>query len=94
MEISSNFIPLNPGLYSLKERWNPSQIGFQIDSHTQDHFPDVDYSQIAVFNISEYEGTNNVASSMDCKVRDSFYRLYFEGLPNMVDLGTLQLMPN
>ena len=94
MEISSNFIPLNPGLYSLKERWNPSQIGFQIDSHTQDHFPDVDYSQIAVFNISEYEGTNNVDSSMDCKVRDSFYRLYFEGLPNMVDLGTLKLMQN
>ena len=44
MEIYSNFIPLNPGLYSVKERWNPSQVGFQIDSHTQESFPNVDYA--------------------------------------------------
>ena len=92
MEISSNFIPLNPGLYSVKERWNPSQVGFQIDSHTQESFPNVDYAEIAIFNIPEYEGTDNIPSSEDCKVRDSFYRLYFENLPKVADLGTLRLM--
>ena len=62
MEISSNFAPLNRRLYSLKERWNPSQIGFQVDSHTQESFPNVDYVEIAIFNIPEYEGTDNISS--------------------------------
>ncbi len=93
MEIDPHFKPLNPGLYSVKERWNTSQIGFQIDSHTQDHFPNVDFAEIAIFNVSEYEGTDNVESSTDCKIRDSFYRLYFEDLPKIADLGSLLLMP-
>ena len=93
MEIASNFIPLNPGLYSVKERWNPSQIGFQIDSHTQESFPNVDYAEIAIFNVPEYEGTDNVATTADCKIRDAFYRLYFDDLPKVADLGTLSMMP-
>ena len=93
MEIDPHFKPLNPGLYSVKERWNTSQIGFQIDSHTQDHFPNIDFAEIAIFNVSEYEGTDNVESSSDCKIRDSFYRLYFEDLPKIADLGSLLLMP-
>ena len=93
MEISSNFLPLNPGLYSVKERWNPSQVGFQIDSHLQESFPKVDYAEIAIFNVPEFEGTDNIDSSAECKIRDSFYRLYFENLPKIADLGTLSLMP-
>ena len=93
MEISSNFLPLNPGLYSVKERWNPSQVGFQIDSHLQESFPKVDYAEIAIFNVPEFEGTDNIPSSSECKIRDSFYRLYFENLPKIADLGTLSLMP-
>jgi arginase family enzyme len=93
MEISSNFLPLNPGLYSVKERWNPSQVGFQIDSHLQESFPKVDYAEIAIFNVPEFEGTDNIPSSSECKIRDAFYRLYFESLPKIADLGTLSLMP-
>ena len=93
MEISSNFLPLNPGLYSVKERWNSSQVGFQIDSHLQESFPRVDYAEIAIFNVPEFEGTDNIPSSSECKIRDAFYRLYFENLPKIVDLGTLSLMP-
>ncbi|MBT3418424.1 MAG: arginase [Flavobacteriales bacterium] len=93
MEIASNFIPLNPGLYSVKERWNPSQIGFQIDPHTQESFPNVDYAEIAIFNVPEYDGTDNVATTADCKIRDAFYRLYFDDLPKVADLGTLSMMP-
>ena len=93
MEISSNFLPLNPGLYSVKERWNSSQVGFQIDSHLQESFPKVDYAEIAIFNVPEFEGTDNIPSSSECKIRDAFYRLYFENLPKIADLGTLSLMP-
>lgn len=91
MDISSTFAPLNRELYSLKERWNPFQIGFQIDSHTQESFPNVDYVEIAIFNVPEYEGTDNISSADDCKIRDSLYRLYFEDLPRVADLGTLNL---
>ena len=90
---SSNFTPLNPGLYSVKERWNPSQIGFQIDSHTHKSFPNIEYSEVAIFNVPEFEGTDNTSSSSDCKIRDSFYRLYFASLPKVADLGTLMIMP-
>ena len=92
MEISSNFVPLNSGLYSLKDRWNPHQIGFQIDSHTQESFPSVNYAEIAIFNVPEYNGTDNISSTDDCKIRDSLYRLYFEDFPKVADLGTLNLM--
>ena len=92
MDISSNFIPLNPSLYSIRDRWNPSQIGFQIDSHTQESFPKIDYAEIAIFNVPDYEGTDNISSEDDCKIRDSLYRLYFEDLPKVADLGTLNIM--
>ena len=93
MDLISNFLPLNSELYSLKDRWHSTQIGFQIDSHLQDSFPKVDYAEIAIFNIPEYEGTDNISSSSECKIRDAFYRLYFDNLPKIVDLGTLRLMP-
>ena len=89
---SSNFEPLNPGLYSVKDRWNITQIGFQIDSHTQDSFPDIDQAELVIFNIPEYEGSENISSSIDCKIRDSIYRLYFDSLPKVADLGTMKIM--
>ena len=67
--------------------------GFQIDSHTQESFPNVDYAEIAIFNVPEYEGTDNVATTADCKIRDAFYRLYFDDLPKVADLGTISMMP-
>ena len=92
MEISSNFTPLNSSLYSNKERWNHAQLGFQIDSHTIESFPKLDYSEIVIFNVPDYEGTDNINSEDDCKIRDSLYRLYFENSPKIADLGTLNLM--
>ena len=92
MEISSNFTPLNSSLYSNKERWNHAQLGFQIDSHTIESFPKLNYSEIVIFNVPDYEGTDNINSEDDCKIRDSLYRLYFENSPKIADLGTLNLM--
>lgn len=92
-ELHSYFKPLNQGIYSIKDRWETTQIGRLIDSHTQDHFPNLEDVQIAIFNIQEYEGTKNSSSKTDCKVRDAFYRLHFDSFPKVVDFGILKLMP-
>ena len=93
IELHSYFKPLNPGIYATKDRWETTQIGRLIDSHTADHFPEVKFAEIAIFNVSEYEGSRNNLASQDCKIRAAFYDLHKEELPRIVDLGTLQLMP-
>ena len=93
IELHSYFNPLDPGIYATKDRWETTQIGRLIDSHTADHFPEVRFAEIAIFNIPEYEGSKNTLASQDCKIRASFYQLHQEELPRIVDLGTLQLMP-
>lgn len=93
IELHSYFKPLNSGIYSVKDRWETTQIGRLIDSHTADHFPEVKFAEIAIFNVPEYEGSKNKSYSQDCKIRASLYELHKEKLPRIVDLGTLQLMP-
>lgn len=93
LDFHAYFTPLNQGIYSLKERWETTQIGRLIDTHTQDNFPSLDSVQIAIFNIREYEGSKNSVNDDDCKIRDAFYRLHFNNLPQVVDLGILSLMP-
>ena len=93
IELHSYFKPLNSGIYSVKDRWETTQIGRLIDFHTADHFPEVKFAEMAIFNVLEYEGSKNKSDSQDCKIRASFYELHKEKLPRIVDLGTLQLMP-
>jgi len=47
IELHSYFKPLNPGIYTTKDRWETTQIGRLIDSHTADHFPEVKFAEIA-----------------------------------------------
>ena len=93
IELHSYFNPLNSGIYAVKDRWETTQIGRLIDFHTADHFPEVKFAEMAIFNVPEYEGSKNKSDSQDCKIRASFYELHKEKLPRIVDLGTLQLMP-
>ena len=93
IELHSYFNPLNPGIYAEKDRWGITQVGRLIDSHTADHFPEVKFAEIAIFNVPEYDGSKNKVAGQDCKIRASFYQLHQEKLPRIVDLGTLQLMP-
>ncbi|MEE2954325.1 MAG: arginase family protein [Bacteroidota bacterium] len=93
IDFNSYFDPLNQGIYSNKERWSLTQLGRSIDSHTQDNFPDLNIVDIAIFNVKEYEGSNNITDNNDCKVRDSLYQLHFDNAPKIVDLGNLILMP-
>ena len=91
--IQSYFNPVNSDLYADKNRWETTQIGRGIETHTEDFFPDVKFAEIAIFNVPEYEGSKNSASESDCKIRASFYCFHHENLPRIADLGTLQLMP-
>jgi len=93
IELHSYFKPLNSGIYPVKDRWETTQIGRLIDSHTSDHFPELKFAEIAIFNVPEYEGSKNNSASQDCKIRALFYELHKEKLPRIVDLGTLELMP-
>ena len=93
IELHSYFNPLNSGIYSVKDRWETTQVGRLIDFHTADHFPEVKFAEIAIFNVPEYEGSKNKLASQDCKIRASFYQLHQDEFPRVVDLGTLQLMP-
>ena len=93
LDFHAYFLPLNQGIYSLKERWETTQIGRLIESYTQDNFPSLDSVEIAIFNIKEYEGSKNLASEDNCKIRDALYRLHFDSIPRVVDLGELALMP-
>ena len=88
------FKPVNSDLYEDKDRWETTQIGRNIETHTKDFFPDVKFAEIAVFNILEYEGSGNTLSESDCKIRALFYSFHHHNLPRLVDLGILELMPS
>ena len=90
--IKSYFSPLSEDLYADKNRWETTQIGRQIETYTNNFFPDLKSAEIAFFNIPEYEGSKNSASETDCKIRPLFYSFHHESLPRIVDLGSLQLM--
>jgi arginase family enzyme len=92
--IQSYFNPVDPILCSDKNIWETTQIGRLIKTHSEDFFPDLKYTEIAVFNVPEYEGSRNSASESACKIRALFYSFHYDNLPRITDLGTLQLMPN
>jgi arginase family enzyme len=91
--LQSYFNPLKSDLYSDKNRWETTQIGRKIVSHTEVLFPDLKFTEIAVFNVPEYDGSKNSPSQFDCKIRALFYSFHHENLPRISDLGILQLMP-
>jgi arginase family enzyme len=92
-QVFTSFNPVSVDLYADKDRWETTQIGRSIDTHITDSFPDLKFAEIAMFNVPEYEGSNNSASESDCNVRASFYSFHHDNLPKIADLGVLQLMP-
>ena len=91
--LNAYFIPLNLELYSSKDIWSLTEVGRLINFHIEDRFPELKFAEIAIFNVPEYEGSQNSQISNDCKIRASFYRLHQEKMPRVVDLGTLKLLP-
>jgi formiminoglutamase len=92
ISIHSYFSPVCSNLYSDKDQWEATQIGRSVDTHLEGAFPDLKFTEIVFFNVSEFEGTKNFASTSDCKIRAAFYDLHFENLPRISDLGSLLLM--
>jgi len=93
IELNTYFTPLNAVLYSSKDIWSITEIGSLINFHTEGRFPELKFAEIAIFNVPEYEGSQNRSISNDCKVRASFYRLHQDKMPRVVDLGALKLLP-
>jgi len=93
IELNTYFTPLNADLYSSKDIWSITEVGSLINFHTEGRFPELKFAEIAIFNVPEYEGSQNRSISNDCKVRASFYRLHQDKMPRVVDLGALKLLP-
>ena len=93
-QIQSYFNPVDSVLCVDKNVWETTQIGRVIESHSKDFFPDIQFAEIAVFNVPEYEGSRNAASASPCKIRKLFYSFHYDDLPRIADLGSLHLMPN
>lgn len=92
--LHSYFEPVNSELYANKSRWETTQIGRLIETHIDGLFPDLKSAQIAIFNISEYDGSRNSIAKSDCKIRALFYSFHHHKLPSIADLGILKLMPD
>ena len=93
IDIQTYFKPVNSAKYADKNIWETTQIGRSIDTHLENHFPDLNFTEIVVFNIEEYEGSKNYPSDSDCPIRSFFYSFHHEKLPRIADLGTMHLMP-
>ena len=59
LNLAKFFEPLNADYFSVKEKWQSTQIGYSIESFTNIKFPDLRYCEIAIFNVNEYNGSSN-----------------------------------
>ena len=74
--LNSYFHPINDEIFFNKDKWETTQIGRLVDFHTNNHFPVIKNTAIAIFNIDEYYGSENNPSKTFCKIRDSLYKLH------------------
>ena len=91
MELTSYFSPIANEIANFE--WQATQIGFLIDKHTETHIPNTSSPSIIIFNIPEYEGSENIIDDSGCYVRRSLYELHQQKMPSITDLGRLKLMP-
>ena len=56
--LSSYFLPVDEGLQTIN--WQASQIGNHVSKHTTENFPEIAKAEIALFTVSECEGTEKL----------------------------------
>ena len=83
LNLAKFFEPLDTGYFSVKEKWQSTQIGYLIESFIDHKFPDLSYCEIAIFNVDEYNGSSNKGPEDICKIRKNFYDLHVEYLPRI-----------
>ena len=88
------FSPLEDDLYQKSSNWQSTQLGSLITSHNLKFFPEYKFCEIAIFNVNEYEGTDNIVAENNCKIRKELYDLHFDNPPRICDLGYLSLSKN
>ena len=92
MDLKDFFIPLSEEIYQDHNNWQTTQIGYQIQTNNLNAFPEYKFCEIAIFNVREFEGSENLTTDKDCKIRRSLYDLHFEKAPRISDLGYINLL--
>ena len=69
INIQTYFNPISSNLFSAKNNWEATQIGRLIDSHVNDSFPDLKFSEIAFLTLT---------SLMDQRIMRQIQNVLFE----------------
>lgn len=92
MDFKDLFKPLSEDHYQDHNSWQTTQLGFQIKANNLNNFPEYKFCELAIFNVREFDGSENLTTDKECKVRKSLYSLHFEDAPRICDLGYLNLL--
>ena len=71
MDLKSYFKPLSDEIYQNQNNWQTTQIGHQIQSNNSITFPEYKYCEIALFNIREYQGSDNLFTRVGILIKRS-----------------------
>ena len=63
--------------YQNQNNWQTTQLGCQIQTHNLSVFPEYQFCELAIFNLREYEGSENLSTDKQCKIRNEIYNLHF-----------------
>ena len=94
MDLKDFFIPLSEDYCQDHNSWQTTQLGFQIKSNNLNTFPEYKFCELAIFNVREFNGSENLTTDKECRVRQALYSLHFENAPRICDLGYLNLLNN
>ena len=94
IDLKTFFLPLKEDLYQKDYNWQSTQLGSFIQSYNLSEFPEYQFCEIAIFNIREFEGSENFPTDKECKIRNTLYHLHFEKTPRICDLGFFKLSKN
>ena len=94
MDLKEYFKPNSEEKYQDQNNWQSTQLGHQIYSHNLNQFPEYKFCEIAFFNVREYEGSLNLTTDKECKIRSELYDLHFDKCLRICDLGFLEMGKN
>jgi len=94
IDLKTFFLPLKEDLYQKDYNWQSTQLGSFIQSYNLSEFPEYQFCEMAIFNIREFEGSENFPADKECKIRNTLYHLHFEKTPRICDLGFFKLSKN
>jgi formiminoglutamase len=94
IDLKSYFSPLEEEIYQKDYEWESTQFGSLVSAFNLIDFPEYKFCEIAIFSVFEYNGTENVFSGNNCKIRKKLYHLHSDKIPRICDLGFLKLSDN